>query len=88
MARMNQAVNVALAVVLPLASACGVMIDRDMVQCGTDLDCAKFETGSTAHAVCSQGKCVNSGLGPKGRFTGSPTTIIQYLNVCTTAQRA
>jgi hypothetical protein len=86
MAKMNQAVNVALALALPLASACSVMIDRNMVQCSTDLDCAKFETGGTAHAVCSQGVCVNSGLGPKGCFSGTPTTTIQYLNACTTAQ--
>ena len=59
MAKMNQALSFALAVVLPLTSACSVMIDIDNVQCSTDLDCAKFETGSTAYAVCSQGICVN-----------------------------
>jgi hypothetical protein len=86
MAKMNQALSRALALMLPITSACSVMIDRNMVQCSTDHDCAKFETGNTAHAVCSQGVCVNSGLGPKGCFSGTPTTTLQYLNACTTAQ--
>jgi hypothetical protein len=50
MAKMKQALSFALVAVLPLMSACSVMIDRDMVQCSTDVDCAKFETGNTAHA--------------------------------------
>jgi hypothetical protein len=83
---MKQALSVVLAFALPLATACSAMFDRDIVQCSTDLDCAKFETGNTAHALCSQGICVNSGLGPKGCFYGTPTTTIQYLNACTTAQ--
>ena len=86
MAKMNTPINLALAFVLPIMSACSVMVDRDMVQCKTDLDCAKFETGNIAHAVCSQSVCVNSGLGPKGCFSGTPTTTVQYLNACTTAQ--
>ena len=63
-----------------------MMIDRDMVQCKTDVDCAKFETGDTAYAICSQGVCVNSGLGPRDCFSGTPATTIQYLNACTAAQ--
>lgn len=86
MAKKNLFLKVAFAALLPLTSACSVMIDRDMVQCKTDVDCAKFETGNTAYAVCSQGVCVNSGLGPKGCFSGAPTTTIQYLNACTAAQ--
>lgn len=76
----------AMALVLPLASACSVMLDRNIVQCSTDVDCAEFETGDTAHAVCSQGICVNSGLGPKGCFAGTPVSTLDYLNACTTAQ--
>jgi hypothetical protein len=86
MAKMNQALSFALAAVLPLTGACSVMVDRDLVQCSTDLDCAKFESGTTAHAVCNQGVCVNSGLGPKGCFSGTPATTAQYLNACTSAQ--
>jgi hypothetical protein len=86
MAKMNQALSVVLAVALPITSACSVTIDRTMVQCRADTDCAKFETGNTAHALCSQGICVNSGLGPKGCFAGTPTTTSQYLNACTAAQ--
>ena len=71
---------------MPMTVACSVVIDRSSVQCSTDLDCAKFETGNTAHAVCSQNICVNSGLGPKGCFSGTPATTAQYLNACTTAQ--
>ena len=86
MAKMNEALSFALAAVLPLTSACSLMFDRNIAQCATDLDCATFETGDTAHAVCSQGVCVNSGLGPKGCFSGTPTTTIEYLNACTNAQ--
>jgi hypothetical protein len=83
---MKQALSVALFFALPVTSACSVMLDRDMVQCSTDLDCATFETGNVAHAVCRQGVCVDSGLGPKGCVSAPPTTTIQYLNACTTAQ--
>jgi hypothetical protein len=86
MAKMNQALNFVLAVLLPLMCACSLMFDRNIKQCATDLDCATFETGDTAHAVCSQGVCVNSGLGPKGCLSGTPTATIEYLNACTTAQ--
>jgi hypothetical protein len=86
MAKTNHILNYSLAIVLPLASACSLVIDRGMVQCSSDLDCAEFETGNTAHAVCSQGVCMNSGLGPKGCFSGTPTTTVQYLNACTAAQ--
>jgi hypothetical protein len=86
MAKMNQALSIALTVALPIAGACSVIVDRDMAQCRVDADCAKFETGNTAHAVCSQGICANSGLGPKGCFGGTPKTTSQYLNACTTAQ--
>jgi len=86
MAKMNEALSFALAVVLPFTCACSLMLDRNIKQCATDLDCATFETGDTAYAVCSQGVCVNSGLGPKGCFSGTPTATIDYLNACTTAQ--
>jgi len=86
MAKMNKALNFALAVLVILTSACSVMFDRNIKQCTTDLDCTAFETGDTAYAVCSQGVCVNSGLGPKGCFSGTPTATIDYLNACTAAQ--
>jgi hypothetical protein len=86
MAKMNQALSIALTALLPITSTCSVMIDRDIVQCSSDLDCAKFETGVTAHAVCVKGLCANSGLGPKGCFSGVPATALDYLNACTAAQ--
>jgi hypothetical protein len=86
MAKMKEALTSALAVVLPLTCACSLMFDRDVKQCTTDLDCAKFATGDTALAVCSQGVCVDSGLGPRGCFSGTPAATIDYLNACTTAQ--
>jgi hypothetical protein len=88
MAKMNQTPTALLAAVLLPLSACSVMVDRNGVQCTTDADCTKFEGGTTAHAVCSQGICLNSGVGPKGCFSGTPTTNTQYLNACTTAQSA
>jgi len=82
----NQAPGVPLAVVLMFASACTVVIDRDAVQCSTDLDCAKFDSTGTAHTICKSGICTDSGLGPKGCFAGAPNTNLEYLNACTTAQ--
>ncbi len=83
---MKQVFNIVWAVLLPLTPACSVMMDRDMVQCETDLDCAELEIGDTAHAVCRQGVCVDSGLGPRGCFAGAPRTTVEYLNACTIAQ--
>lgn len=77
---------IALTFVFPITSACTLVVDRDLQQCRSDLDCAQFETGDTAHAVCREGVCVDSGLGPKGCFSGAPGTTAEYLNACTTAQ--
>lgn len=81
---MNPALRFMLAALLPLTSACSVMFDRDAVQCSTDGDCAKYQTGTTA-VFCKQNVCVNSSLRPKGCFAGSPSTTLDYLNACTTA---
>ncbi|HEX7505382.1 MAG TPA: hypothetical protein VF550_01340 [Polyangia bacterium] len=86
MANLKQTLTFALTFVLPLMSACSVMVDRTMVQCRTDVDCAKFETSNTAHVVCRQGTCASSGLGPQGCFPGTPATTTEYLNACTAAQ--
>jgi hypothetical protein len=84
---MKQAPSVvALSGMLALTSACSMTVDRDMQQCTSDRDCIGFETGDTAHAVCSDGICVNSGLGPKGCYYETPKTTVQYLNACTTAE--
>ena len=82
----NQALGVPLAFLLISASACSVVMDRDGVQCRTDSDCAKFDSTGTAHTVCKQGLCVDSGLGPKNCFAGPPNANVEYLNACTTAQ--
>ena len=86
MAKMNQTLNFVLAVLLPLTCACSLMFDRGIKQCAVDSDCAPLETGDTAHAVCSQNVCVDSGLGPKGCLADPPTATIEYLNACTAAQ--
>jgi hypothetical protein len=86
MAKMNSLTSYTLAMMLPLLGACTVAMDRDIVQCKTDLDCAKFESDTTEHVVCNQGLCVNSGLGPRGCFSGTPGTNLEYLNACTSAQ--
>lgn len=67
-------------------SACSVAIDRDKLQCVSDLDCGKFESIAATHAICVQGMCVESGMGPKGCFSGTPSSNLDYLNACTTAQ--
>lgn len=76
----------ALAVVFPITSACTLVVDRNIQQCSSDLDCVQFATGDTAYAVCREGVCENSGLGPRGCLAGIPTTTAEYLNACTTAQ--
>jgi hypothetical protein len=73
--------------VLPLTSACTVLVDREAVQCSVDSDCAKFETADVQHAIfCREGVCVESNLGPKGCFAGTPTSTAEYLNACTEAK--
>lgn len=86
MAKMNQAPMFALAALLPLAGACSVMFDRNVVQCSTDGDCARFEGAGLAHAVCSQGVCTDSGLGPQGCVSGPLSSNSDYLNACTEAK--
>ncbi len=85
-AKMQQALSMALVMTIPLASACTLALDRDAQQCTVDADCSKFEASGTTRVVCSQGLCVDSGLGPKGCFLGTPTTNAQYLNACSSAQ--
>jgi len=75
-----------LVVLLPFTNSCTLLLDRDVVQCRTNSDCARFESASVAYAVCSQGVCVNSGLGPEGCVASAPTSNLDYLNACTTSQ--
>jgi hypothetical protein len=82
MAKMNNALGLALAVLM--ASACTVTLERDGVQCTTDGDCAKYQTGSTA-VFCQEGVCVDSQLRPKGCFRGTPLSTAEYLNACTSS---
>ncbi len=87
MAKIRRTRAVALAAMLPLSGACSVAIDRNDVQCTTDSDCTKFETADVQHAIfCRQGVCVESNLGPKGCFAGTPTSPTEYLNACTEAK--
>ena len=74
--------KIALVLLLVLSSACGA---GDAVQCNTDQDCAHVDNGTTGRAICSQGMCIDSGLGPKGCFVGTPVTTFDYLNACTRA---
>jgi len=87
MVKINQASGLVLAALLPTASACSVMFDRDAVQCRTNSDCTKFETPDVQHAVfCQQGVCVESNLGPKGCVSGPPASTTDYFNACTDAK--
>ena len=86
------------AVVLSSAfvAACTLLVNRDNVQCSSNGDCAKY----SAQSVCSSGFCsdvtgtgIDGGdngdgdtLGPPGCFAGEPTTDLEFLNRCTTAQ--
>src|SRR5438128_2376256 len=84
---MNRILVVALAGVLAFGmGGCSVAYNRDLQQCQTDSDCARFEGLDTAHAVCRSGVCENTGVGPEGCFYGAATTTLQYLNGCGTAQ--
>jgi hypothetical protein len=84
---MHNALRFALAVaLLPSVSACSLIVNRHDRQCHTDADCSKFDTGAVAQAVCQNNVCVDSGLGPKGCFSGTPTTTAEFLNACTAAQ--
>jgi hypothetical protein len=69
-----------------LTSTCTLAIDRNVVQCNSDSDCATFEASRATHVVCRQNVCVDSGLGPRGCYSGEPTNNSQYLNACTSAQ--
>jgi hypothetical protein len=60
---------------------CSLALDSRHTQCAADEDCAHFGD----HPVCRTGVCVESGVGPPGCSTASPTTPEQFANQCTTA---
>jgi hypothetical protein len=63
-------------------TGCSLAIHDAADQCSVDADCTDFDSS----AVCRQGVCVASGLGPPGCFAGTPTTDAQLRKRCTTAQ--
>jgi hypothetical protein len=75
------AVLAAAAALLSGSVACSVVLDRNAVQCQTDSDCAHFGQSP----VCQGGVCVSSGLGPAGCFGGTPRSMEQFLNQCSTS---
>lgn len=86
MAKLRIVPGIALAALLLVTSACTVLIDREAVQCSSDSDCAKFSTAAIQHAIfCQQGVCVESNLGPRDCFAGTPSSTGEYLNACTEA---
>ncbi len=71
----------ALLVVMVVASAgCSLVVENRTTQCSTDADCRKF----AAQPLCVEGVCVESGLGPKGCFFGTPSTDLEHFNACST----
>src|ERR1700689_580785 len=62
-------------------AGCSFLLDKQLAQCSTDSDCAKFG----GYPSCQDGVCVASGLGPDGCFYGTPTTQDEYLNACSTS---
>ena len=66
-------------------TACSLAIDRNTLQCSTNADCTRFESNDIALALCQDGQCVDSGLGPKGCFFGTPSSTAEYLNACSAA---
>ncbi|HEU4411985.1 MAG TPA: hypothetical protein VFS43_42485 [Polyangiaceae bacterium] len=64
------------------AAGCSLAIHDADDQCTVDADCARFDSS----AVCREGVCRASGLGPPGCFPGTPTTDQQFRRRCTTAQ--
>jgi hypothetical protein len=72
----------AMAALVAGATGCSLAIHDAADQCSVDADCNDFDSS----AVCRQGVCVASGLGPPGCFAGTPTNDGQFRKQCTTAQ--
>ena len=69
-------------VVLALfGAACSVLLNHDKTQCTTDADCAHFG----GHPYCSNGTCIESGLGPSDCFEGTPMGSSDFANQCSAA---
>lgn len=62
------------------AVGCSLVVENRTTQCETDADCRKF----AAQPLCIEGVCVESGLGPKGCFFGTPKTDVEHLTACST----
>lgn len=63
---------------------CSLLVEKDKTQCVEDKDCLRFDAGSLA--LCQQGVCIASGLGPPGCVNRAPTTEDDLLNRCTTGK--
>jgi len=62
-------------------SGCTVFLDSSNKQCMADTDCDRFGN----HPKCMDNVCVESGLGPKDCFFGTPSKQTDFLNQCTTS---
>ncbi|WNG56361.1 hypothetical protein F0U59_17520 [Archangium gephyra] len=71
-----------LAVLLLACTGCSLVVDANANQCVTDADCVTLDSA----AICQEGVCVPSGLGPPGCFLGEPSSEEQFLNRCTNSQ--
>jgi hypothetical protein len=79
----------AVAVAVALTSAaCSLLLDHDATQCHSSADCARTGT----RLICLAGVCAPAGdagagaaAGPPGCFSGTPTTLSEFLNQCTMA---
>jgi len=81
--RTRRGARLPLLAALALACAgCSAIIDTSAIQCVQDEDCTVLDSA----AICQDGVCVPSGLGPPGCFRGAPSSEEQFRNQCTTSQ--
>jgi hypothetical protein len=71
-----------LTVLLGASTGCSLVLDKQSEQCETNADCDHFG----GHPFCSNGYCVESGLGPENCVLGDPKSQTDYLNACSTSK--
>lgn len=74
-------VGAAAALLCGALGGCSFLLDSSNKQCSVDADCESLGN----HPKCMQNVCVDSGLGPKDCFFGTPTAQSDFLNQCTTS---
>jgi hypothetical protein len=65
-----------------LATACSVLVDKNIAQCERDSDCKVAPFSSCSGSVCVDPKASGNCVDPSGCFRCEPHSNAEHLNAC------